>query len=198
MTRFSEHCRETWGLGMKNTHMIPPVETAGITNLYSSDINKFISQYNRTGNALALWAAFRDCLQNDCPLPDGIKEFFLNIANSLIRYSINSTPKARDLVADLVLGTKNEGGGPSIFNRYATNLKSQQLYEQTHSEMIASGIVETVKSFSQEKVYIKIHAKTGINSEKVCKNFEAHERNLGSFSISALRRAKKRGGITEL
>ena len=48
---------------------IPPIETSGGPRPENNEINRFLAQYNRTSNALALWAAFRVCLQHDRPLP---------------------------------------------------------------------------------------------------------------------------------
>ena len=176
---------------------IPPIETSGGPRPEDNEINKCLAQYNRTGNALALWAAFRVCLQHDRPVPDGMKQFFQKIADKLFRYSADAVPQARDLVADLVLGTRNERGGPSVFERYATDVKNQELYEQTHSAMMG-GIVDKAKPLSQAKVYEKVADKAHLEVEKVRKNFEAKERDSGPFAIAAVRRAKKRGGVTEL
>jgi hypothetical protein len=176
---------------------IPPIETSGGPRPEDNEINQFLARYNGTGNALALWAAFRVCLQHDRPLPDGMKQFFRKIADELLRYSDDAVPQARGLVADLVLGTMNEPGGPSVFGRYATDDKSQELYEQTHSAMM-EGIVDKAKPLSQAKVYANVADKSDCEVEKVRKNFEAQERDLGSFAIGAVRRAKKRGGVAEL
>jgi len=176
---------------------IPPIETSGGPRPEDNEINKFLAQYNRTGNALALWAAFGVCLQHDRPLPDGMKQFFRKIADKLLQYSADAEPQARDLVADLVLETRNERGGPSVFERYATDVKNQELYRRTHSAMMEGGIVDKAKPLSQAKIYEKVADKAR-QVEKVRKNFEAQERDSGSFAIGAVRRAKKRGGVAEL
>jgi hypothetical protein len=176
---------------------IPPIETSGGPRPEDDEINKLLARYNRTGNALALWAAFRVCLEHDRPLPDGMKPFFWKIANTLLQYSDDAVPQARDLVADLVLGTRNERGGPSVFERYATDVKNQELYEQTRYAMMG-GIVDKAKPLSQAKVYEKVADRAHREVEKVRKNFEAQERDSGSFAIGAVRRAKKRGGVAEL
>jgi len=177
---------------------IPPIEKSGGPRPEDIEINKFLAQYNRTGNALALWAAFRVCLQHDRPVPDGMKQFFRKIADKLLQYSADAVPQARDLVADLVLETMNERGGPSVFERYATDVKNQELYRLTHSAMMEGGIVDKAKPLSQAKVYEKVADKAHREVEKVRKNFEAQERDSGSFAIGAVRRAKKRGGVAEL
>jgi hypothetical protein len=117
--------------GQRRPDPIPPIETSGGPRPEDNEINQFLAQYKGTGNALALWAAFRVCLQHDRPVPDGMKPFFLKIADTLLRYSADDENQARDLVADLVLGTRNGRGGPSVFQRYARYVKNQELYEQT-------------------------------------------------------------------
>lgn len=176
---------------------IPPIETSGGPRPEDNEINRFLARYNRTGNALALWAAFGVCLQHDRPVPDGMKAFFRKIADKLLQYSDEAVPQARDLVADLVLGTRNERGGPSVFERYKTDVKDQELYEQTHSAMMG-GIVDRAEPLSQANVYEEVADKAHREVEKVRKNFKSKERNSGSFKIAAVRRAKKRGGVTEL
>jgi len=175
---------------------IPPIKTSGGPRPEDNEINRFLAQYNRTGNALALWAAFRVCLQHDRPLPDGMKQFFRKIADKLLQYSADAVPQARDLVADLVLETMNERGGPSVFVRYATDVEKQGRYRRTRSAMM-EGIVNKAQPLSQAKVYEKVADKPH-QVEKVRKNFEAQERDSGSFAIGAVRRAKKRGGVAEL
>jgi hypothetical protein len=186
------------GQGPGKSDPIPPMETSGGPRPEDAEINKFLAQYNDTRNALALWAAFRVCLQHDRPVPDGIKQFFAEIADKLLQYSANAAPQARDLVADLVLGTKNEGGGPSVFERYATYIKNRELHELTRSAMIEVGMLNKTKPPSQAKIYEDVANEAGRDIEKVRKNFEANERDLGSFAIGAVRRAKKRGGVTDL
>jgi hypothetical protein len=126
-----------------------------------------------------------------------MKQFFRKIADGLLRYSADAVPQARDLVADLVLETMNERGGPSVFERYATDVKNRELYDQTHSAMM-EGIVDKANPLSQARVYENVADKSHRDVEKVRKNFEAQERDLGTFSIRAVRRAKKLTAITEL
>jgi len=127
-----------------------------------------------------------------------MKPFFWKIANTLLEYSDRAERQARGLTADLVLETRNEGGGLSVFQRYATYLNNQELYEQTRSAMMEACIVNEAKPLSQAKVYEKVADDAHRELEKVRKNFEAQERDLGSFAIGAAIRAKKRAGITEV
>lgn len=112
------------------------------------------------------------------------------------------------MVADLILGTSVEGGGPSVFERYKTVNKNQELYEHTHAAMVDKRVVGQAepsseveaepKPISQAEVHKEVAARSGRSIEKVRKNFEAHERGLGCFAIGALRRAKKQGGVGEM
>jgi hypothetical protein len=172
--------------GQRKGDPIPRIETPGGPRPEDNEINSLLARYNRTGNALALWAAFRVCLQHDRPLPDGMKQFFQKITDELLRYSAEAVPQARGLVADLVLKTRNEGGGPSVFERYATDVKNQELYEQTRSAMKEGGIVEKSKPLSQANFYEKVADEADLQVDKVRKNFEAQEWGLGSFAIGTV------------
>lgn len=79
------------------------------------EINDSLAIYNNTGNTLALWSALRVCLRHRRPVPDGLAQFFEEIADKLLQFSADGEKEARQLVAGLVLGTKNQGGGPSRF-----------------------------------------------------------------------------------
>lgn len=95
---------------------IPPVSTG----VHKTDtlINFELALYNRTGNMLALWAAFRLCARAQVPLPDEMIARVGAIADKLVKYAATEVPRARELIADDVLGTKNESGGPSPFRAY--------------------------------------------------------------------------------
>jgi hypothetical protein len=81
-------------------------------------INAELVLYNRTGNMLALWAAFGLCARAKVPLPEEMIDRIGEIADKLLRYTVDDVPRARELVADDVLGTKNESGGRSPFQEY--------------------------------------------------------------------------------
>ena len=95
---------------------MPPVSTG----LLKTDIaiNAELALYNRTGNMLALWAAFGLCARAKVPLPDEMIARIGEIADKLLKYAANEVPRARELIADDVLGTKNESGGQSPFKAY--------------------------------------------------------------------------------
>jgi hypothetical protein len=76
--------------------------------------------YNRTDTMLALWAAFGLCARAKVPLRGAMTVWIGEIADKLLKYAVDDVPRARELVADEVLGTKNESGGPSPCKAYST------------------------------------------------------------------------------
>jgi hypothetical protein len=81
-------------------------------------INAELALYNQTGNMLALWAAFGLCARAKVPLSDEMIARVGEIADKLLKYTNDDVPRARELVADAVLCTKNESGGQSLFEAY--------------------------------------------------------------------------------
>ncbi len=94
---------------------IPPVETAPLP--LRKQINAELALYNQTGNMLALWAVVGICAREALPLPDGVIDRLGEIGNRLVQYAVDDVPRARQLVADLVLGTHKEKGG-DVFENY--------------------------------------------------------------------------------
>jgi len=83
------------------------------------EINSEIAIYNRSGNMLALWAVVGICARKDVKLPPGINDRFADLAERIVSHASTNVLGARELVADDVLGTKNEPGGRSVFQEYA-------------------------------------------------------------------------------
>jgi hypothetical protein len=83
------------------------------------EINSEIAIYNRSGNMLALWAVVGICARKDVKLPPGINDRFADLAERIVSHGSTNVLGARELVADDVLGTKNEPGGRSLFQEYA-------------------------------------------------------------------------------
>ncbi|MGQ0686564.1 hypothetical protein [Bradyrhizobium sp.] len=81
-------------------------------------IDTELALYNRTGNMLALWAVVGICARKGLPLPPGVRSRVLKIASKLLKHADDNTLRARELVADIVLGTRNASSGPSVFNEY--------------------------------------------------------------------------------
>jgi hypothetical protein len=180
----------------KHTRLLP-VEVQGKPRPEDVEINKFLAIYNKTGNNLALWSALLVCLRHRRPVPDGLAQFFEGIAEKLLQFSADDEKGARQDVADLVLGTKNQGGGPSVFQQFRQILEERQLLELIHSRMITY-IVEACPPWTQAQVYERVADETGRKVEYIRKLFERYERDLGSFGISAVREAKQRGGVAEV
>lgn len=103
---------------------IPPVETGRLS--INQMINSELTLYNRTGNMLALWAVVGICTRRRLPLPRGVRSRILKISNTLLRYSADDTPRARKLVADLVLDTCKEPGG-DLFEQYKLGKRDRDI-----------------------------------------------------------------------
>lgn len=180
----------------KRTRLLP-VEVQGKPRPEDVEINKFLAIYNKTGNTLALWSALLVCLRHRRPVPDGLAQYFEGIAEKLLQASADDKKGARQDVADLVLGTMNQAGGPSVFQQFRQILEERQLLELIHSRMITC-IVEACPPWTQAQVYESVADETGHDVEYIRKLFERYERDLGSFGISAVREAKQRGGVAEV
>lgn len=94
---------------------ISPVETATLP--LRKQINAELALYNQTGNMLALWAVVGICAREKLPLPDGVIDRLGEIGDKLFHYAVDDVPRVRQLVADLVLGTRKEKGG-DVFRNY--------------------------------------------------------------------------------
>jgi hypothetical protein len=109
------------------------VEAQGVLPPEDVKINEFLAIYNNTGKTLALWSALLVCLRHRRPVPDEPAEVFEGMAEKLLQLSADDEKGARQLVADLVLGTRNQGGGPSVFQQFRQILEERQLLDLIHS-----------------------------------------------------------------
>jgi hypothetical protein len=177
---------------------LPPVEAQGVPPPEHVEINECLAIYNNTGNTLPLWSLLV-CLRHRRPVPDGLAQFFEGIAEKLLQFSADDEKEARKLVPDLVLGTRNQGGGPSVFQQYRQILEERQLLELIRSRMTTiTDIVDPWPARTQAQVYESVADETGRDVEHIRKLFEQNDRTAGSFSIRAVRAAKKRGDISDL
>lgn len=96
---------------------IPPALTGDACR--DAAINHEIALFNRSGNMLALWAVLGICARGGLKLPEGVDEKFAMIAEQLLHDATESKKRAREAVADRVLGTRNVTGGRSVFQEYA-------------------------------------------------------------------------------
>jgi hypothetical protein len=175
---------------------LPPVEIEGKPRPEDVEINKFLAIYNKTGNYLALWSALGVCLQHRRRVPDGLAEYFEGFVEKLLKFSADDEKGPRQYVADLVLGTRSQGGGPSVFQQFRQILKERQLLELIQSRMITH-IVEACPPWTQARVYESVADETGRKVEYIRKLFERYDRDC-SVGISAVREAKQRGGVAEV
>jgi hypothetical protein len=186
--------------GRKRFFDIPPVEPTGRLH-DDAELNEAIAIYNWTGNALAAWSILGLCLKHGHPVPQPVSAFFSSIADKLIDYSTNDRPRARDDVADLVLGTKNSGGGPSIFQKYRSEMEERKLVKLIEHELTTQAspdISDILGSRSKTEVYEMIAERFGKSVDTIKKLHETDEREHGSLSISRTRSLLKKGGIQEI
>jgi hypothetical protein len=173
------------------------VEAQGVLPPEDVEINKFLAIYNGTGNILAAWSALVICFRHHRPVPDGLAEVFAGMGEKLLQFSADDEKEARQLVPDLVLGTRNQDGGPSVFQQFRQILEERQLLELIQSRMMTH-IVDAWPPWTQTQVYESVADETDHRVEYIRKLFERHDRDSGSFGISAVREAKKRGGVADV
>jgi hypothetical protein len=181
----------------KRTRLLP-VEIEGKPRPEDVEINESLAIYNKTGNYLALWSALGVCLRHRRPVPDGLAEYFEGFVEKLLKFSADDEKGARQYVADLVLGTKNQVGGPSVFQQFRQILEERKLLELIRSRMTTVTDTDPWPARTLARVYESVADETGRDVEYIRKLFERHDRNAGSFSIRAVRAANKRGGISDL
>ena len=133
---------------------IPPVETGCLS--IDKRINAELALYNRTGNMLALWAVVGICARKGLPLPPGVRSRILKISNTLLRYAADDTPRARELVADLVLDTCKESGGDSPFEKYKLDKRNRDIVARVRELLIHEQLIlerhEKVRPGKKEEV----------------------------------------------
>lgn len=119
-------------------------------------INAELALYNQTGNMLALWAVVGICARKGLPLPRGVRSRVLKISNTLLRYAAEDTPRARESVADLVLDTYKEIGGPSQFEQYRLKKRDRDIVTRVRGLLIEEQVSlerrEKVRSGNKTKV----------------------------------------------
>ena len=113
---------------------LPPVST-GVLEADTA-INAELALYNRTGNMLALWAAFGLCARAKVPVPSEMIARIGEIADKLVKYAVDEIPRARELVADEVLGTKNESGGLSPFKAYKLAKRDAEIFARVFALLV--------------------------------------------------------------
>jgi hypothetical protein len=176
-------------------HRIPPVESSVGPRPEDAAINASIAIYNSTGNTLAAWSILQICIQHQRPLPEGIAIFFESMASKLLDYSATDRLGAREDVADIVLGTTNQGGGPSVFQQYKQILEKRNLLRKLERLM---DLEVVAGSKTQNEVYEAVANETGREIDYLKKLHEEYDREMDTLSIRTARTAKKRAGVVDL
>jgi hypothetical protein len=174
---------------------LPPVETSK-GSAVDNEINHELAIYNKTQNALALWAVLKICARERIPLPEGVSDFFAKAADKLLGYANDGVQHAREYTADVALGTKNSGGGPSVFATYRAYKKRAAMVArvvQLLLEDAKKGSLET-----QTKIYQRVAEEYNSEPETVKRYFEADEADAGSFDIRYVRRKLDEGPESDL
>lgn len=176
----------------------PVPHEPGYPTDFAERVNKALSDYRKTENALALWEVARLCLEHDLALPKRIRLFLLGVSTGLL--DLVGKKGARADVADLVLGTCNDQGGYSVFERYKAHKDRQALVQLVDSKMFEDSVMTSAKS--QADVFDEVAVEKGLSSDHVKKVYSKENPPLSGLSIEEHRRALKRlrtgAGVTEL
>ncbi|MFB6458578.1 hypothetical protein [Bradyrhizobium tunisiense] len=161
-------------------------------------VNEALSDYRKTENALALWEVVRLCLEHDLTLPKQIRRFLLGVSAGLLE--LVGREGARADVADLVLGTRNDQGGYSEFERYKAHKDRQALVQLVDSKMFEDSVMTRAKS--QADVFEEVAVEKGLSSDYVKKVYSKENPARSGLSIEEHRRALERlrtgAAVTEL
>lgn len=167
-------------------------------------INTELAFYNRTGNMLALWAVLAICVQQGIKLPPDVGFKFAQIAERLLKYSKEEVVGARDLVADDVLGTKNESGGRSVFQNYATHKRNTPVINRVRAllmqdvEDLQNHSITSAQKRPQSRIYEQVAAEHSLEPETVKRLFEEDDHEAGAFGYRVLRKKPNADGIVEV
>ena len=134
-------------------NQIPPVST-GVLKIDTA-INAELALYHRTGNMLALWAAFGLCARAKVPLPDELIARLGEIADKLLKYAVDDVPRARVLVADAVLGTRNESGGQSLFEDYRLAKRDTGIVARVFALLAQDCAFSRLACFSHQEKHLR-------------------------------------------
>lgn len=164
-----------------------------ITADVATQLNTEIADYRRNRNTLSLWNVLAICLENDIPVPNGAKTFFLDISRKLIEYAHDGEKQARQSISDLVLGTINEGGGHGIFRAFQ-HLENERDIVRRTNEFILQQILQRISGkpplhASLEAIYEAVASELDVDPEHVKKVFRLYERDAASFSFRELLKA---------
>lgn len=160
--------------------LVQPVSTG--TASLDQAINTELAFYNKTGNMLAVWAAFALCQQHGVELANDVKSKFVEIANALVQLALKEVPQAREEAADLVLGTRNVTDGYSVFKAYADHKRDAAIIAREREllfedvEALQDGRLTRDRSRSQTDVYELVATEFALQSEIIKRKFEKDTR----------------------
>jgi len=199
---------------------LPPAST-GDTALNAA-INSEIALYNRSGNMLALWAVLGMCARLGIRLPEGVDEMFATIAEQFLGYAEQGEKRARESVADKVLGTRNVIGGRSVFQEYALLKRNAAIVARVfellmldlndlqkrrkvrparQSRKVRAGRpagMHGPKAKTQSAIYEEVAAEYDVDPATVKRLFEKEEREAGPFAYRALQQKSGADGTIDL
>ena len=169
---------------------------------------------------MALWSALEICLRARRSIPEDVGQLFPDMAQRILRLAWDYIPRAREHVADIVLGTSVSGGGPSVFQDYrqvvadrrrlsvVNSLISKHIVgkpqatlfgsEQQRGAPGAEGIAWTLTQVYEEAER-KLHSEGDpVTLEALKRLHEQADKDAGVFKTNAIVRANRKGGIVEI
>ncbi|NUU41842.1 hypothetical protein [Tardiphaga robiniae] len=161
-------------MSTSNDDRLPPANTGNLEADHA--INAEISYFNRTGNMLALWAVLDVSAKFGVTVPTDVVNEFAKIGAKMIGHALEGTIGARDLAADLVLGTRNSSGG-SVFKDYATHATSRAIIQRVRQLLLQDledrQSTPGASSYGvQTRVYKKVAEEFGKEPEMIKRLFE--------------------------
>lgn len=204
----------------KSSNPIPPASTGDSDR--DTEINTEIALYNRSGNMLALWAVLGMCARAGVKLPEGVDERFATIAEQLLQDAEEGKKRARESVADRVLGTRKVKGGKSEFEKYALlkrnaaivarvfeilmqDLKDLQNRRKVRprrqsrkGRAMRGSRLSPPEAATQWSIYEQVAAEYDVDPATVKRLFEKEEREVGPFAYRVLQLDPGEDGIVDI
>ncbi|WP_156489829.1 hypothetical protein [Bradyrhizobium sp. DOA1] len=174
---------------------VEPIEPGFPADL-TNKVNKMLSDYRKTRNVLFLWEAARVCLTHDLILPKVIRQFLFGVCDGLL--DLVDRKGGRADVADVALGTLNDQGGYSMFERYKAVKDRQELLQLIDRKM--EDYLGGTKT--QDEIFNEVAKESDLSVEHVKKVYSKANPAFSGLSVGDERRARERlrrgAGATEL
>ncbi|MGM4916242.1 hypothetical protein [Tardiphaga sp. 813_E8_N1_3] len=185
-------------MSTSNDDRLPPANTGNLEADHA--INAEISYFNRTGNMLALWAVLDVIAKFGVTVPTDVVNEFAKIGAKMVGHALKGTIGARDLAADLVLGTRNSSGG-SVFKDYATHATSRAIIQRVRQLLLQDledrQSTPGASSYGvQTRVYEKVAEEFGKELETIKRLFEEDDKAAEVFGYGVLKR--KISGVADI